>query len=153
LRCSSGRGQTAIEMMLIFGIMLAGLVVVLSSVPSTTGETTLAYAIRNAGSDACSYLGNGVLINDTLHAPLNDILKRANLSPVPCSLSGIRLVKSDSGYNVTVTFDYSGPLADAFASDVRDFIVLKASEYEGFGVSNGTLVFRGLPVRVEVVVK
>ena len=153
MRSSSGRGQTAIEMLLILGIMLAGLAVVIASVPSSSSDTTLVYAMRNVGADVCSYLQTGVVVNDTLHAPLNDLIARSNYSSVPCRFLGVSFVKSTSGYNVTLTFDYSGPLGTAFASDVGQFVVLKASQYDGFGLSNGTLLFHGSPVRVEVVVK
>lgn len=153
MRCCSGRGQTAIEMMLIFGIMLAGLVVVLSSVSSTSSGTTLAYAARTSGSYACSYLQNGVVVNDTVYDPLNRLIEDNNYSPVQCRLLSVRVVESTSGYEVTLTFEYSGPDAGTFKTGVEEFVVLKMARYSGFELSDGVLLYRGSPVRVKVVVE
>ena len=152
MRSSSSRGQTAIEMLFILGIMLTGLVVVISSVPSTSQNTILVYAMRNAASDVCSYLSTGVLVNDTIHDPLNDLIVRANYSPIKCSFLGLKVEKSEIGYKVVLKFSYSGPLGKTFTSDVERFVTLKASKYSGFSVSNGTLLFDGSPVQIEVVI-
>ena len=139
-------------MLFILGVILAGLVVVVSSVPSASQDTILVYVMRNAASDACSYLSNGVLINDTLHEPLNDLVVKANYSPIQCRLLSVNVRRSGAGYNVTLTFSYSGLLSSVFTSDVGKFVRLKASKYSGFSVSNGTLLFDGSPVQIKVVI-
>ena len=132
--------------------MLTGLVVVISSVPSTSQDTVLVYAMRNAASDVCSYLSTGVLVNDTIHSPLNDLIIKVNYSPIKCRFLGLDVEKSETGYNVVLRFSYSGPSGETFVSDVEKFVKLKASKYSGFSVSNGTLFFDGTPVQIEVVI-
>ena len=139
-------------MLFILGIIMTGLVVIISSVPPASQGTILVYAMRNAASDTCSYLSNGVLISDTLHEPLNDLVVKTNYSPIQCRLLSVNVRRSGAGYNVTLTFSYSGPLRGAFTSDVGEFVMLKASKYKGFSFSNGTLLFDGSPVQIKVVI-
>lgn len=147
---SRSKGQTALEMLLLLGVILTGLVVVISSSLPTQEGVTLSFEVRNAASDACTYLQMAVVVNDSIYAPLNNIIKSFNYTPIQCRLSSYSTDLSDDSVNIFVVFAYEGPNNNSVQLALERYLFLKLSTYRGFSVVNGSLYYGGKPVELEV---
>jgi competence protein ComGC len=150
---SKRRGQTAIELLFITAIILVGVVYILPSVAYSNEAVSLSDAFRTAGSDVCSYLNTAVIVNDSLHSPLNDLVDLWNYTPVGCRLVSLS-VETGSSISATLVFEYpSGKFSDAFAGNVTLYLKLRLSNVSGFRLVGENLYYGEKPVNVTVVVR
>ena len=146
------RGQTALELMFIFAIIMAGLVVVVNAYVPASSTVSLTYYVRGAASDACSFLATGTVVNETRYSALNTIIISANYSSVGCRVLGVSVEKSTSQWNVTIKMDVAVPLSGSvFKVAVRDYLVNSLSHVNGFSLRGGEIYYKNVPVRINIV--
>ncbi len=150
---SKRRGQTAIELLFITAIILTGIVYILPSVVYSNQAVSLSDAFRTAGSDVCSYLNTGVVINDSLHAPLNNLVELWNYTHLGCRFVGLS-VETNSSVNATLVFEYpGGAFPNAFEGNVTLYLKLRLSRISGFKLVGENLYYGEKPVNITVVVR
>jgi|GEM_PF-1768088 len=122
---SRRRAQTALEVMFILAIILTAVAIVVPVYSRSSSMGTMDVYLRDAASSACDYLNEGVMINDTLHEPLNGVLVITNYSYGFFSLEGIRVDEYGSDVDVTVNISSKISLSDA----QRTFVESQIKEY------------------------
>ena len=148
------KAQVSLEMMFILAIILAGIVLVSSVYYQSDTKTQLVYYIRTTATNACVYLSTGVVINDTVHSSLSEVIRAYNYSSLACDVSGINMVQASSTINVTVYINCAQPVNSSMLSDaLREYIISRLSNIRGFSFSGGALYFRNYPLNIGVVVK
>ncbi|WP_460129081.1 hypothetical protein [Thermococcus prieurii] len=151
---SQRRGQTAVELLFITAIILTGIVYIVPSVVHTNKTVSTTDAFRTVGSDVCTYLNTGVIVNDSTHAPLNNIVELWNYTPVGCRLVGLSVVPVNGTLNVSIVYSYPDPVTkSAFVGNVTDFLKLRLSSIQGFRLVGDNLYYGGMKVNLTVVVR
>ncbi len=148
------RGQTSLELMFLFMVIVGGVLLVAKIYyPSDTG-VSITYQLKSAAQDACTFLNEGVVVNDTVHAPLDRVIELNNYSSLNCAVSGVSVNTTSTSINAVVYITYSSRLnATLVSGAVRDYLVARLSRVNGFALRNGVLYFRGYLVSLGVVVK
>ncbi|MBP1911752.1 hypothetical protein [Thermococcus stetteri] len=106
---SPRRAQVAIESLFVLAIVLTGVAVVVGPYLSSSEAVSADVYVKNAASDACAYLNMGVLLSDSLHQPLNEILQLSNYSPGTFMVEGISS-EGEKTLTVTVVMSHKGSL-------------------------------------------
>jgi len=151
---SRRRGQTAVELLFILAIILTGVVYILPSAVHTNRSVAATDAFRTAGSDVCAYLNTGVVVNDSIHAPLNKLVVLWNYTPIGCRLVGLSVVPVNGTLNVSIVYSYPDPgTKPAFVGNVTEFLKLRLSSIRGFRLAGGKLYYGGTRVNLTVVVR
>lgn len=151
----------AIESLFVLAIVLTGVAVILEPYLTSSENVSADVYVKNAASDACAYLNMGVLVNDELHEPLNEILQSANYSPGTFMLSGISSA-GEKTMTITVVISHRGSLKfwyangkskedieNAFKEYILRYITTSNSRVSREG---DELVFGSTRVKVNVVV-
>lgn len=149
---SRNRAQTALEMMLIAGIILVSIALVVPSYFEENTLTSVVAYVRASASRACDYLNLGVFSNDPRYSPLNPILETLNgLNP---NLRVLKLETSQTNNTITVvvvlTTPYSTIDNETLASAVRSFIMHDLNMTTNLTLSNGTLFYGDTAVNIVV---
>ncbi|MCD6373069.1 MAG: hypothetical protein J7L37_05935 [Thermococcus sp.] len=122
---SRRRAQTALEVLFILAIILAGVVVITSSYTKSSTVTTMDVYVRDAASSACDYLNEGVVILDDLHEPLNGVFVYTNYSYAFLSFERLKTVEAGSEVSITVNISS----VKVFPETERVFMESSIKEY------------------------
>ena len=122
---SRRKAQTSLEALFIIAIILTAVAIVVPVYTKSSSLSTMDVYLRNSASSACDYLNEGVMVNDSLHEPLNKVLAYTNYSYAFFSFEGIRVVEHGSDVDVTVNVFSKLSLSDA----QRTFIESQIKEY------------------------
>lgn len=99
----SRRGQTALESLFIFALILTGVVLVVPAYLHENSSSFLAAAVRDASAQAVGYLNLGVVNRgDERYSPLNEVITNcADYRSLNVEFIGLGIV-SETDTNVTV---------------------------------------------------
>ncbi|ASJ03308.1 hypothetical protein A3L09_08585 [Thermococcus profundus] len=153
---SKGRGQTALEVLFLMGVIFTALVLIVPEYLNGDTDTAILMHVRNAADNACTYLNTGVVIEDNVNAPLNGIIEAANYSSLQCQVSGVGITSStDTQVSLKVVVVYHSNAVSS--SDVKDavenFITETLKVRGGFSESGGNLHYgkKSVSITVEAV--
>jgi len=141
------RGQTAFEMLFIIGIFFVGLLLVVSPYITQSRDTSLITAVRDASSLATSYINAGVISNDSVFTPLNDIIKNyTQYENVDFRFIGLKTeVENSTEVIILVKFEHDLPenqSQDAImASSLGKFLKGYLGRIRGFRWRNGHVYY------------
>ncbi|AIU69574.1 hypothetical protein TEU_04030 [Thermococcus eurythermalis] len=148
------KGQTAVELLFVVAILITGIVYLVSSAVDVNNGVSVVYAFRTAGSDVCTYLNTGVVVNDSTHAPLNNIVELWNYTPVECRFVDLTVVQVNDTLDVSMVYSYpDSATKPAFIGNVTDFLRLKLSSVPGFRLAGNKLYYGEMGINLTVVVR
>lgn len=138
------------------GIIFTALTIIVPAYLNGNTDTTLLVHVKNAAGNACSYLNTGVVVEDSVHAPLNGIIGDSNYSSLWCRVRGVSIVSSNkTQVSVKVVVVYrSGVTPPSELGDaVGSFVVGALKSRSGFSESNGVLWYgeKAVTITVEAV--
>ncbi len=139
------KGQTAVEMLFILGVVLAGIVVVVPVYTQQSSDSVVLSAVRDAASQATAYINMGVLSNDSAYAPLNEVINNyTGYSNAGFRFLGVGVLSENSTAIVlSVKFEHSLPSNSTqdgkMALAVGNFIKGYLGGISGFNLRNGHL--------------
>ncbi len=140
--------------MFLFMVIVGGILLVAKIYYPSDASVSLTYQLKSAAQDACTFLNEGVVVNDTVHASLDRVIELNNYSSLNCAVSGVSVNRTSSSIDAEVYIAYSSNLnATLVSGAVRNYLVARLSRVNGFVLRNGVLYFRGYPVNLGVVVK
>lgn len=152
------RGQTAIEMLFILGIILTGIVVIVPLYTQESGESLLVAAVRDAASQAAVYIEAGVISDTPGYEDLNDIIQGyTEYRSVGFRLVGVSLV-SESSERVTIAVKFTHnfspePSRDSgIARKIGEFLKNHLKDVNGFYLKDGHLYYGGRLVEFKIAV-
>lgn len=91
------KGQTAVEMLFILGVILAGIVVVVPVYTHQSSDSVMLTTVRDAASQAAAYINMGVLSNDSAYIPLNEVINNyTGYSNAGFRFVGLRVLEENS---------------------------------------------------------
>lgn len=152
------RGQTAIEMLFILGIILTGIVVIAPLYTQESGESFLVAAVRGAASQAAVYIEAGVVSDKPRYEDLNEIIQDyTEYQSVGFRLAGVSLVSESNG-KVTVAVKFTHDLSpeptrdSGIAGKIGEFLKDYLKDVNGFYLEDGHLYYRGSLVEFKIAV-
>ncbi|AEO13907.1 hypothetical protein [Thermococcus sp. AM4] len=145
------KGQTALEVLFIAGIILIGAAIILPGYMNTNTDTVVLMHVKNAADNACSYLGTGVEVEDPAYSPLNTLIEEVNYSSIQCRVERTFIVSSTGdSISLNVTVIYSGPLSAADVESAVSEFIKNRLESEGFSLVGGALTYGGKTMSITV---
>ncbi|ASJ15421.1 hypothetical protein [Thermococcus radiotolerans] len=149
---SRRRAQSAIEVLFILAIILAGVLVV---TPSYLNENTAMSAVsyvRTSASDACAYLNTGVVSNESIYSPLNAIITASNYTYRAFQLAGVRSadVNGKMQINITITYAGAGLPEATIEANIKQYIEDDLVSKTNVVRENGKLYLRGREIEINV---
>ena len=148
---SRAKGQTALEVLFIAGIILIGAAIILPGYLDGNNDTVILMHVKNAADNACSYLNTGVVIEEAPYTPLNTLIKNVNYTPIPCRVRGVAIVTSTKdAISLKVSIVYFGSLGEDNLSKAIASFLAKELKSEGFSQSGETLAYGGKTVNVTI---
>lgn len=158
------RAQTSLEVLFILAVILTGVVVIVKPYMDSGGDIITDIHVKDAAEDACAYLNNGVLVNDSLHEPLNPIVVLSNYSSRGFRLRGLTTTRNGNVINVSVYITYRGSekfWEDAGLSNphayledqIREFMLRYISARPNVSRNGDLLLFGGKRISIKVVVR
>ncbi|WP_297504093.1 hypothetical protein [Thermococcus sp.] len=139
------KGQTAVEMLFILGVILAGIVVVVPVYTQQSSDSVTLTAIRDASSQAAAYINMGVVSSDTSYAPLNEVINNyTGYSNVGFRFVGLEVLSENStSLVVAVKFEHDLPPNSTrdgkIALAIGEFLKGYLGGIHGFTLRNGHL--------------
>ncbi|WP_457752213.1 hypothetical protein [Thermococcus sp.] len=151
------RGQTAIEALFIMAIILTGVALIAPTYIRSSSITTMDVYVRDAASSACDYLNEGVNVSDTLHEPLNPIVKELNYSYGFFALDGVHTSTSGNDVNVTVVItsklSLSSGQISVVESAIKEYMLRYISSRPNVSRDGEYLYFGGRRFSIQVTVR
>jgi len=139
------RGQTAIEFMLIFGVIMVTIIVLFHPILTNQRDTIVTSTFKEIASDACYYINLGVKVEDYEHEPLNNLVGN-----VKCNFLGISVDSTTGEIRVTLKFEVNGNAQD-FASGIIEYIKRRITEIRGFTITDkGEIFYRDSKITIEI---
>ena len=152
------KAQTAVEMLFILGVVLAGVVVIVPVYLQQNSDSTMVAAIRDAASQAAAYINTGVITNDSKYAPLNVVISSyTGYSNPGLRFVGIR-IQSENSTTVVVDLKFDHTLSPNSTRDgkialaIGDFIKGYLKGISGFKPRGGHLYVRNRLLEFNVTV-
>ena len=152
------RGQTAVETLFIFGLILIGVLVIVPIYAKQGSDSVLLYAVRDASSQAASYLNMGVTSSNPKYVSLNPIVERyTNYSNAGFRFVGVRVqLENDTTLVLKLKFEHSLPNNSTLDSSIARAIGIFLKEYlkdvKGLSYKNGHIYSRDRMVVFNVTV-
>ncbi len=137
------KGQTAVEMLFILGVILAGIVLVVPVYIHQNSNSVMLTAVRDAASQAVAYINMGVLSNDSSYAPLREVINNyTGYSNAGFRFVGLRILEENStSIVVAVKFAHDLPPNSTrdgkIAVAIGDFIKGYLEGVSGFSQRGG----------------
>jgi len=152
------KGQTAVEMLFIVGIILAGVVVIIPLYTQESGDSVMLAAVRDAAAQAAAYIETGVVSDKQEYGKLNEIIQDyTEYGSVGFRFAGLGVTsESDEKVTITVKFIHDlspNPSRDSkIAKNVGEFFKEYLKDVRGFRLENNHLYYAGKLVEFNVTV-
>ncbi|ASJ11639.1 hypothetical protein [Thermococcus thioreducens] len=149
---SRRKAQTAIEVLFITAIILAGILLVVPTyLDENTASSIISY-IRGSASDACAYLNTGVIINESIYTPLNAIINASNYTYRAFQLAGVRTAEINGTIqvNVTITYTGAGLPESTVEANIKQYIEDDLISKTNVVKQNGKLYLGGREIEINV---
>ncbi|KPU63826.1 hypothetical protein EP1X_01110 [Thermococcus sp. EP1] len=154
MRISRSKGQTAIEMIFILGILFIGLIMIVPSYTDNNTNIMIVSYVRSSLSKAIDYLNTGVMTDDELYkSTLNPLLSQITENP---HLSIKNFTSEESITEVNITILISTPylsiqnLNASIVSNLTEFLEKDLVENYRFTNNTGVLKYGGKRVNIEI---
>lgn len=148
---SRTKGQTALEVLFIAGIILTGAAIILPGYLDSNNDTVILMHVKNAADNACSYLNTGVVIEEAPYTSLNTLIKNVNYTSIPCRVKGVFIATSTKdAISLNVSIVYFGSVDENNLSTAIASFLVEELKLEGFSQSGETLVYGGKIVNVTI---
>ena len=152
------KGQTAIEMLFIVGIILTGIVVIVPLYVHESGDSVMITVVRDAAAQAAVYIETGVVTNKPGYEKLNEIIQNyTEYRSVEFRFVGLG-VTSESDRNITIAVKFIHGLSQntsrdsRIARDIGEFFKEYLKDVKGFQLEEGHLYYRGRLIEFNVTV-
>ncbi|USH00490.1 hypothetical protein K1720_03255 [Thermococcus argininiproducens] len=154
MRISRSKGQTAIEMIFILGILFIGLIMIVPSYTDNNTNIMIVSYVRSSLSKAIDYLNTGVMTDDEPYkSTLNPLLSQITENP---HLSIKNFTSEESISEVNITILISTPylsiqnLNASIVSNLTEFLEKDLVENYRFTNNTGILRYGGKRVNIEI---
>jgi len=148
----SRSAQTAVEALVLVGVIIAGIVVVVPAYLDNNSKISLTSAVRDAADFAANYVSLGVEKED--YADLNDAIRALNYQAGGIRFLGLEVKGSENVTIVTLKFECLVECDEArVGRDLGQFIKSYLANNNGeFSIRNGTLIFNNQEIWFNVTV-
>jgi len=150
------RGQTAIEVLFILGIIFTGIVVIVPIYTQESEDSVMVAAVRDAASQAAVYIEAGVVSDTPEYKNLNEIIEHyTGYQSVGFRLIGVKVV-SESDEKVIIAVKFAHELSpdstrdSGMARKIGEFFKDYLKDVNGFHLEGGHLYHRGKLVEFEI---
>lgn len=149
---SRRKAQTAIEVLFIVAIILAGILIIVPPYLNENRNTSLVAYVRNSASSACAYLNTGVVINEADYAPLNTIIKASNYTYYSFQLASVNMDELDNKIQVNIVITYSGSAIPetTLEDNIKQYIAKDLASKTNVQMMDGKLYFGGKEIEINV---
>ncbi|ASJ10377.1 hypothetical protein A3L12_03210 [Thermococcus sp. P6] len=149
---SRRRAQTSLEVLFITALILTGVLIIVPPYLHENVVTSAVTYVRNSASDACAYLNTGVVVNESLYEPLNEIIEAVNYTYRAFQISGIETEETEGRIRVKVGISYTGSGMDegAIESGIREYIEGDLTSRTNVVEKKGKLYLNGYEIEIEV---
>ncbi|WP_206204820.1 hypothetical protein [Thermococcus sp. MV11] len=147
------RGQTAIEVLFIVGIILTGIALMTPGYIKESDTATVVAYVKNSAASACAYLNSGVTTDRYPQRILNAIITESNYTYKAFRVVGVTSSESKDTITVGIIIEYSGKIDlgdDAIAGTIRAFIISDLAESGNARLVGDTLYYGGREVVIVV---
>ncbi|MFA4668960.1 hypothetical protein QDY65_00180 [Pyrococcus kukulkanii] len=148
----SRSAQTAVEMLVLVGVIIAGIVIVVPAYLDNNSKVSLTSAVRDAADFAANYVSLGVEGKD--YPDLNDAIRALNYQPDGIRFIGLNVKEEGNVTIVTLKFECLVECDEArVGSDLGQSIKSYLAHNNGeFSIRNGTLIFNNQEIWFNVTV-
>ncbi len=149
---SKRKAQYSLEALLIMSVILFGTVIIVPNyINSDTSASIVSFTRASAGI-ACNYLNMGVIVGDSKYGALNALLNSG--ADYNLRLKSVRYSEADDTIYLTVSIVNFGGISNidinATETGISNFIQSYISEHSSAKIVNGTLVYSGKKVIINV---